>query len=53
MSIHHENVRFLEIKIFKVFKGISSQIVKEIIKFRDAVPYQLMKHTDFPNPICT
>ena len=50
--IHHHNIRFLEIKMFKVFKCISPQIVKEIFQFTDAVPYQLRKHTEFPNPIC-
>ena len=32
--------------MFKVFKGISPQILKEISQFRDAVPYQLRKQTD-------
>ena len=30
--------------MFKVFKGISPQIVKETFQFRDAVPYQLKKN---------
>ena len=46
-SIHHQNIRFLVIEMFKVFKGISLQIAKEIFQFRDAMPYQLRKQTDF------
>ena len=46
-SIHHQNIRFLATEMFKVFKGkslfkvlkgISPQIVKEIFQFRDAMP---------------
>ena len=47
VSIHHQNIRFLAIEMFKVFKGINPQMVKDIFKFRDAVPYQLRKQTDF------
>ena len=36
--------------MFKVFKGIIHQIVKEIFHFRDAVPYQLRNQTDFQIP---
>ena len=46
-SIHHQNIRFLVTEMFKVFKGISLQIAKEIFQFRDAMPYQLRKQTDF------
>ena len=35
--IHHKNFRFLVIEMFKVFKGIKPQIVKEIFQFRDAI----------------
>ena len=47
VSIHQQNIRFLAIEMFKVFKGINPQMVKDIFKFRDAVPYQLRKQTDF------
>ena len=47
VSIRHQNIRFLVIEMFKVFKGISPQIVKGIFQFIDAVPYQLRKQTDF------
>ena len=42
-SIHHQNIIFFVIEMFKVFKGISLQIVKEIFQFRDAMPYQERK----------
>ena len=29
VSTHHQSIRFLAIKVFKVFKGISPQIVKD------------------------
>lgn len=38
--------------MFKAFKGISLQIVKEVFQFRDAVSYQLRKRTDFQIPQC-
>ena len=38
VSIDHENIRFLATEMFKVFKGISSQITKKIFQFRDAIP---------------
>ena len=51
VSIHQQNIRFLAIEMFKVFKGINPQMVKDIFKFRDAIP---IKKTDrFSNPICT
>ena len=49
-SIHHQNIIFIAIEMFKVFKGISPQILKEIFQFRDAMPYQLRKQTDFEIP---
>ena len=49
-SIHHQNIRFLAIKMFKVSKGISHQIVKGVFQFRDALPHQLRKQTDFQIP---
>ena len=33
--------------MFKIFKGIGPQIVKEIFQFRDAVSSQLKKEIDF------
>ena len=30
VSIHHCNIQFLAIEMFKVFKGVSPQIVTEI-----------------------
>ena len=45
--IHHQNIRFLANEIFKVLKGIDSQVVKEIFQFRVAAPYQLRTKEDF------
>ena len=41
---------FLAIEMFKVFKGISPHIMKEIFQFRDAMLYELRKQTDFQIP---
>ena len=30
VSIHHQNIRFLAVEMFIVFKDISPQVVKEI-----------------------
>ena len=35
---HHENIRFQAIEMFKVFKDMRPQIVKEIFQFRYAMP---------------
>ena len=50
VSIHHQNIKYLSIEMFQVFKGISPQIIKKILQFRDAMPYQLIKQTDFQMP---
>ena len=34
-SIHHQNIIFLATEKFKVFKGISPQVVKKIFQFRE------------------
>lgn len=44
---HLQNIRFLAIKILKVFQGVRPQIVKEIFQLRYEMPYQQM-----PHPIC-
>ena len=36
--------------MFKIFKDIGLQIVEEIFQFRDAMPYELRKQTDFKIP---
>ena len=40
VSIHHQNIRFLAVEMFKIFKDRSPQVVKEIFQFRGAVPDQ-------------
>ena len=48
--IHHENISFSTIEMFKIFKGISPQIEKEIFQFKDALSCQLRKQTNFLIP---
>ena len=50
VSIHHQNIRYLAIEIFKVFKGISPHIVKKNFQLRDTALYRLRKQTDFQIP---
>ena len=47
LAVHHQDSRFLATKMFEAFIDISPQIAKEIFQFRNAVPYQLKKQTDF------
>ena len=47
VSIHHQNIRFLAIELFKFFKSISPQIVKDTVQVQDEVPCQLRKQADF------
>ena len=35
-SVHYQNIRFLATEMFKIFKSISPQVVKEIFHFRDS-----------------
>ena len=42
VSVHHQNIKFLTIEMFKVFKGI-----KVLKMYKNAMPYQLRKQTDF------
>ena len=49
-NTHHENLRIIDIEMYQVFKSITSQIIKDIFPFRDAMLYQLRKQTDFQIP---
>ena len=39
VSIHHQNIRFLAVEIFKVSQDRSPQIVKETFQFKTTVPF--------------
>ena len=41
VSMHHENIQKLGIKMFKVLKGENPQILNEIFRIRDKASYQL------------
>ena len=49
VSTHHQNIKFLANEMYQLSRKKSS-IVKEIFQFRDAMPYQLTKQTDFQIP---
>ena len=50
ISIHHRKIKYSSIEMFKAFKGISPKMMKNILQFRDAMPYQSKKQTDFQIP---
>ena len=46
ISIHHRNIHYLAIEMFKVLKGLSSQIMNEIFSLRN-IDYNIRSQTDF------
>ena len=46
VSIHHRNIRFLAIELFKVKNGFSNQIMSELFDLRN-IEYNLRSQTDF------
>ena len=45
--IHHQNIKFIAIEIFKVFSCIGPKILKIFFQLRHALPHQLRKQTHF------
>ena len=46
VSIHHRNIRLLEIELFKVKNGFSNQIMSELFDLRN-IEYNFRSQTDF------
>ena len=51
VSIQHQNIRCLAIKMFIVFIFISRQILKEIFPFREMQALPIKETDRFSNPI--
>ena len=39
LSIHHQNLQKLTVKMFKVSRGLSPEIFNELFQFREQIPY--------------
>ena len=50
VSIHHQNLRKLAIEMFQVSRGLSPEIVNELFKFREQIPYELIRRPQFQIP---
>ena len=47
VSIHHQNLRKLAIEMFQVSRGLSPEILNELFKFREQIPYELRRRPLF------
>ena len=50
VSIHHQNLQKQAIEMFKVFRGLSPEIVNELFQFRQQIPYELRRRPQFQIP---
>ena len=50
VCIHHRNIHFLAIEMFKVLKGLSSQIMNDIFSLRN-IEYNIRSQTDFSSSV--
>ena len=50
VSIHHQDLQKLEVEIFKVFKGLSPEIINKLFQFRQQIPYELRQGSQFQVP---
>ena len=51
VSIHHQNLQKLAVKMFKVSEGLNPEIVNELFQFRDQIPYELRQRSHFQIPL--
>ena len=49
-SIHHQNLQKLAVQMFEVSRGLSREIVNELFQFREQVPYELRRRSQFQIP---
>ena len=47
VSIHHQNLQKLAVEMFKVSRGLSSEIVNELFQFREQISYKLRQRPQF------
>ena len=51
VSIHHQNLQKLAVKMFKVSEGLNPEIANELFQFRDQIPYELRQRFHFQIPL--
>ena len=47
VSTHDQNIKYLAIEMFKVFKSKCTQIAKGIFQFQETLAHQFKKQSDF------
>ena len=50
-SIHYQYIRQLATEMFKASKGLCPEIVKVLFQFRNEIPYNLRKRSQFHIPL--
>ena len=50
VSIHHQNLQKLAVEMLKVFRGLNSETVNDLLKFREQIPYELRQRPQFQIP---
>ena len=51
VSIHHQNLQKLAAEMLKFSRGFSTKIVDQLFQFKEQIPYELRKRSQFPNPL--
>ena len=47
ISINHQNLQKQAVEMFKVFKGLSPEILNEVFQFREEITYELRQRSQF------
>ena len=50
VSIHHQNLQKLAVEMLKVSRGLNSETVNDLLKFREQIPYELRQRPQFQIP---
>ena len=49
-SIHHQNLQKFAVEMFNFSRGLSPEIVTELFEFREPIPYELRRMSQFQLP---
>ena len=50
VSIHHQNLQKLAVEMFKISRGLSHEIVKELFQLREQITYELRQRPQIQIP---
>ena len=50
VSIDHQNLQKLAVEMFKVYRGLSPEVIHDLFQFRGQIPYKLRQRTQFEIP---